>query len=255
MGTATGYASGYTYGLFGRLEGTRNGAGVFGTSYATDHGVDTGARYAGFFHGNVRVTETLNAATVQANSILAPNVSGTSLTATAAYSLGEDETPTTCQKLDGISAYTFLPDQPVVAATLANDADTVDYASLTLYDEEFYSRPHHGLSAEEVEEVYPELVYEDAEGNKSVNYLELIPILLDAVKELRGEVEMLKGNSANSPSYSRKRAQGVQTGIGQVTSEGRGSSGAMYNLQGQRTLSPASNTIAIREDGQKTILK
>ena len=255
MGTATGYASGYTYGLFGRLEGTRNGAGVFGTSYATDHGVDTGARYAGFFHGNVRVTEALNAATVQANSILAPNVSGTSLTATAAYSLGEDETPTTCQKLDGISAYTFLPDQPVVAATLANDADTVDYASLTLYDEEFYSRPHHGLSAEEVEEVYPELVYEDAEGNKSVNYLELIPILLDAVKELRGEVEMLKGNSANSPSYSRKRAQGVQTGIGQVTSEGRGSSGAMYNLQGQRTLSPASNTIAIREDGQKTILK
>lgn len=256
MGTATGYASGYTYGLFGRLEGTRNGAGVFGTSYLSDNGVDTGARYAGFFHGNVRVTETLNAATVQANSILVPAPSGTSLTSTAAYSLDDaEESPTTCQKLEGISAYTFLPDQPVVAVTLENDADTVDYASLTLYDEEFYSRTHHGLSPEEVEEVYPELVYEDAEGNKSVNYLELIPILLDAVKELRGEVEMLKGNSANSPSYSRKRAQGVQTGIGHVPAEGRGTSGTVYNLHGQRTASPASNTIAISEDGLKSIVK
>jgi hypothetical protein len=42
----------------------------------------------------------------------------------------------------------------------------------------------YGLIAQEVEELYPELVSQDDKGMKSLNYIELIPLLLDKIKEL-----------------------------------------------------------------------
>jgi len=51
-----------------------------------------------------------------------------------------------------------------------------------------------GLIAEEVQEIYPELVNSDEDGNPySVRYLDLIPMLLKEVQILRKEVDALKG--------------------------------------------------------------
>lgn len=44
--------------------------------------------------------------------------------------------------------------------------------------------------------MYPDLVYENDNGNLSVNYTELIPVLVQAIKDLNAKVEMLSGNSA-----------------------------------------------------------
>jgi hypothetical protein len=49
-----------------------------------------------------------------------------------------------------------------------------------------------GLLAQEVEKVFPELVTENNEGIKGINYIGLIPYLLEAVKELKAENEQLK---------------------------------------------------------------
>ncbi len=49
-----------------------------------------------------------------------------------------------------------------------------------------------GVLAQEVEKQMPELVKTDAEGTKSVNYSGMIPYLIEAVKELKSENEMLK---------------------------------------------------------------
>ena len=49
-----------------------------------------------------------------------------------------------------------------------------------------------GLLAQEVEKVMPELVTEDDNGIKSVNYIGLLPYLLEAIKELKAEVDALK---------------------------------------------------------------
>ncbi len=49
-----------------------------------------------------------------------------------------------------------------------------------------------GLLAQEVEAVMPELVKEDEKGVKSVNYTGMIPYLLEAIKDLKAEVEALK---------------------------------------------------------------
>jgi hypothetical protein len=49
-----------------------------------------------------------------------------------------------------------------------------------------------GLLAQEVEKVLPELVGEDENGIKAVNYMAMIPYLLEAVKEIKAENEKLK---------------------------------------------------------------
>ncbi|WAC13750.1 tail fiber domain-containing protein [Dyadobacter pollutisoli] len=49
-----------------------------------------------------------------------------------------------------------------------------------------------GVIAQEVEEIFPELVKTDKDGMKSVNYTGLIPHLIESVKELKAENEELK---------------------------------------------------------------
>ncbi|MCP4712092.1 MAG: hypothetical protein GY869_26010 [Planctomycetes bacterium] len=51
---------------------------------------------------------------------------------------------------------------------------------------------HIGVIAQEVETVFPELVAEDDQGYKSVEYTKLTAVLIEAVKELKAENEQLK---------------------------------------------------------------
>lgn len=57
------------------------------------------------------------------------------------------------------------------------------------------SNIHYGLLAQEVELVYPSLVKNDgASGLKSVNYIELIPLLIAQIQNLQQQVDELKKN-------------------------------------------------------------
>ncbi|MBR5603661.1 MAG: tail fiber domain-containing protein [Bacteroidales bacterium] len=49
-----------------------------------------------------------------------------------------------------------------------------------------------GLIAQELEEVLPNLVFTDDEGRKLVDYISLIPVLIDAVQTLQLEIDELK---------------------------------------------------------------
>jgi len=49
-----------------------------------------------------------------------------------------------------------------------------------------------GLVAQEVEKVLPEAVYETPQGNKALHYANMVGLLVEAVKELKAEVEDLK---------------------------------------------------------------
>jgi len=52
-----------------------------------------------------------------------------------------------------------------------------------------------GVIAQNVEEVLPQLIHENSDGFKSVNYNGLIGVLIEAVKELKKEIDELKSNS------------------------------------------------------------
>lgn len=62
----------------------------------------------------------------------------------------------------------------------------------TKFNEYTKNNAEIGLLAQEVEAILPNLVYTDKEGRKLIDYTALIPILVDAVKSLQQEVEVLK---------------------------------------------------------------
>jgi hypothetical protein len=50
-------------------------------------------------------------------------------------------------------------------------------------------RKHYGVVAQEIEKILPELVEEGSDGKKRVAYVELIPVLIEAVKEQQMAIE------------------------------------------------------------------
>jgi hypothetical protein len=50
-------------------------------------------------------------------------------------------------------------------------------------DTSFYNRKHFGLIAQELQQSLPELVYKDRNGFLSVDYIALIPLLVEGLKE------------------------------------------------------------------------
>jgi hypothetical protein len=69
-------------------------------------------------------------------------------------------------------------------------------------------KEHYGIIAQELEEVFPKLVtntvIEDSENNatqiKSVNYLELIPIMISKMKDMQNEIDKLNERLEKSSS-------------------------------------------------------
>ena len=59
-------------------------------------------------------------------------------------------------------------------------------------DEASPETPSFGLLAEEVQKVFPELVHEDTLGVKQVDYIGLIPLLIQTVQHLSSEVSVLQ---------------------------------------------------------------
>ncbi len=73
------------------------------------------------------------------------------------------------------------------------------------------TKRHYGLDAEELEEVFPDLVYDNEDGTKSINYVEMVPILVQAINELKSEIDVLKGNDDNV-----KKAKSQATNIDEM---------------------------------------
>ena len=65
--------------------------------------------------------------------------------------------------------------------------DTAKYPEMRLSD-----GPQIGFIAQELEQVYPELVKTKENGFKAVNYAQLVPVLVEAIKEQQLLIEELK---------------------------------------------------------------
>ena len=68
--------------------------------------------------------------------------------------------------------------------------------SVDIMGNQVLTKQHYGLDAEQLSVVYPDLVYENEDGTKSINYVEMVPLLVQAIKELSSELAELKGTSS-----------------------------------------------------------
>ena len=62
-------------------------------------------------------------------------------------------------------------------------------------------RNHIGLLAQDVEKIIPQAVYTDNSKNqlKSMTYTELIPVLIEAIKEQQTQINELKNKLKDTP--------------------------------------------------------
>ena len=72
-----------------------------------------------------------------------------------------------------------------------NDVNDILKLNPKQYNYNNDSKLHFGLIAEDVEKVYPNLV-SNTEVGKSLNYLEIVPILIDKIKDLQNQIDELK---------------------------------------------------------------
>ena len=172
--TAGNLIDGYNYGVFGALKGTRNGAGIYGATTETSTYIP--GKYAGYFYGQTRVSDAMLAGTfiTTSDERVKTNVNHIKQDALSA--------------VDQLNPVQFQFQQVELDAEI----DTLGTKATFFSPDMDFERLHYGFIAQEVRELYPNLVHEDGNGFLSVNYQEIIPLLVMAIKDLKQEVRALR---------------------------------------------------------------
>ncbi len=75
------------------------------------------------------------------------------------------------------------------------DLRDIEYFN-NLYKNQKPDGPHFGFIAQEVKEIYPELVYTDKDGYMYIDYIGMIPLLVNAIGELNTQIAELKAENS-----------------------------------------------------------
>lgn len=188
-GMAGNASNGYNYAVYGYLYGSNGGAAIYGT---TNGDVGISGKYAGYFRGNVRCENTIYAASFQTQS--------------------DEKFKTNISDIDEKNlSERFLKINPKIyylknLEILQKSKDSTSVTKLYLESDQILSKPKYGVIAQELIEIFPELVYEDNDGNLSIEYNGFIPLMIkiiqnqeekikyfeDIINVLQKEVENLK---------------------------------------------------------------
>lgn len=153
------------------------GCGIYGSTSVLLPDTWNLGTFAGYFAGDVKVTGALTASSINNNSDarFKDNV--------------EDLQESAIDKLRSLRpvSYTFKPD------------------SMIYLKEGEEKRTHYGVIAQEMKEIFPDLVSEDGAGYLSVNYIELIPLLIQAVKQQQVQIDELQSMLSAQAQNNIKR--------------------------------------------------
>jgi hypothetical protein len=184
FGRAGNSTSGYNYGLVGTLDGEQYGAAVYG-GFSFFPGYISG-RYAGYFNGNVYINGTVNGIFVSNSDIrFKQNITELS-----------DKQTSVLENILNLNPIEYNLKQ--ISLAPASDTTTVEE---NLFDEksQLFKKKQYGLIAQEVQQLYPDLVYENEDGYLSINYTGVIPLLIASVKELNEKIEKLENVQKAAP--------------------------------------------------------
>lgn len=201
-------------GMIGPLGYHYGGAGVYGanSTYYFSFPVNIQGEYAGYFVGPVNVSNFLTATGMytMSDSRLSDNA--------VPLSEHDGDGRTTLENVLSMSVVEYSQKSRLSEEMPSDiDPDKADevrqsYELLKKEEEAMASRRHFGVVAEELQQIYPGLVLEGQDGYLSVNYSELVPLLIRSVQALKQELDELKGErgKARMASLSEGNPSSVQ---------------------------------------------
>lgn len=210
VGIAGNATNGWNYGIFGQLNGTNKGAGVYGTATNGENGSYVDGRYAGYFNGPTKVKGNLTV-TGAIDGVLLSQASNSS----AEQVLSDEAEDNITERLSSLTTIRYY------TRTSAEERNVLDNSSDSIstvvpaneLQSLSESRIHYGLDINVLKDFFPELVYEQKDGSTGINYIEMIPILVQAINNLREEIKVLKAESSSTYSNrSNSRANSILLG-------------------------------------------
>lgn len=201
-GVAGNCTSGYNFGVLGALQGSQEGAAIFGTTSGKTLGLSVYGRYAGYFDGNVKVTGSLQGNVVNSADVNAKNTQTLRPINSA---------------LDGIASanpfmYIVRTQVPGIGTGIVLDTITQTGTVAPTSDPVApFGKSYYALDVNAVKQSFPALIIKDAQGNEYVNYTQLVPILVQAIKELKTELDDLKEAVASSGTRKVNAATNIAT--------------------------------------------
>ena len=206
-GEALGANGYHNFGLVGALFPNDKGAAVFGTTEVSIYPVHLNSDYAGYFYGNVCVDGPLTAYSLYVISDETRMTNATSLSDTSLGTRGS-----TLDNLLSLDVKSFnLKQQEEVRADASRNISASQAEHINQVEKDKSMQQHFGISAQELQRIYPELVMERGDGSLVVNYVEMVPLLLRSIQELKAEVEELKSSEAVRHSPVRSGVQTIAT--------------------------------------------
>ena len=197
----------YNYGVFGNLPlNGGNGAAVCGSTYGIPYNIS--GRYAGYFDGNVFVTGDL----YNTNGIYTVTPPPTEMVETT--NLSDENISTAAMK--GIAASTILDKisniEAIKYSVLPSVVTTDSMALAMVAPTTNEAQTVYGLDVESLQAQFPSLVKVCNDTLIGINYTELIPLLLQSIKELQAKVAVLeasKGGNNGAVAYAAAKPIGT----------------------------------------------
>jgi len=211
FGEAGNATAGWNYGVFGRLKGTVNGAAIYGTTVGDENGTDVGGVWAGYFNGDTKVVGDLTV-TGSINGVVLGSAASSASNSKAITSVKENVTDDYIDKLEALNVSSFyLDNNAYIRPQSISKGDTLELAKeMGAVEKQTFEKLHYGLDAEQMKEVFPDLVYELEDGSQRINYMEMVPILIQTISGLNARIKELESacgiNSTKAVSKIAKAA-------------------------------------------------
>lgn len=196
-GVAGNATAGWNYGVCGIISGNSRGAGVFGTIDNQIVGVD--GKYAGYFKGRTKVQGSLT---------VTGGIDGMLISESVESSMEYLPNESFSSRLGALQATSYFYPVAESVCEVQNEADSIEtMTSESSLESQIKERVHYGFKTEQLKEVFPELVYTKEDGTVGVNYIELIPMLVQTINELNQRINILEGKGdKNVPTADLLRA-------------------------------------------------
>ena len=224
----------YGYGVLGHATGDFYSAGVCGiSSMSSVSDAVPDDKYAGLFVGKTKVVGTLltvsSVADVSLGNAALSTPGGNELVAERGGSVTDMMLELNARSFRHAPAVKSSEAKPTFLDPSEEEKEELtkmgaDISKLNEVEEDVFTRQiqdkqHYGLSADELEKVFPDLVYEDKDGSKKINYVEMVPLLVQCINELNARLSAMDGGDVGAGPVPARKARTAETSIDGTTAK------------------------------------